>query len=203
MEHLVPHVHTQNGLAKAFIKRLQLIARTLVMRTKLPVSVWGYTILHAAMLVRLRPTVTQPHSPLQLVIGYEPNVSYLRVFGCAIYVPITPPLRTKIGSQRKKEINVGYDSPSIVRYLDPLTGDLFTARFADCHFDETILLSLGGDKHANVPVERHEFSWYASTMSHLDPRTVQSETKVQRIIDLQSIGQSMPNAFKDLAKVTI
>ncbi|KAM1236526.1 hypothetical protein TB1_036988 [Malus domestica] len=38
VEHLVPYVHTQNGLAEAFIKCLQLIARTLVMRTKLPVS---------------------------------------------------------------------------------------------------------------------------------------------------------------------
>ncbi|KAM1391009.1 hypothetical protein ACFX2I_018765 [Malus domestica] len=67
VEHHVPHVHTQNGLAKAFIKRIQLIARTMVMRTKLPVSTWGYAILHAAMLVRLRPTATQPHSLLQLV----------------------------------------------------------------------------------------------------------------------------------------
>ena len=118
VEHLMPHVHTQNGLAEAFIKRLQMIARTLVMRTKLPVSAWGYAILHAAMLVRLRPIATQPHSPLQLVTGYEPDVSYLRVFGCAIYVPIAPPLvRTKIGPQRKMRIYVGYDSPSIVRYL--------------------------------------------------------------------------------------
>ena len=70
VEHLVPHVHTQNGLAEAFIKRIQLIARTLVMRTKLPVSAWGYAILHAAMLVHLKPTATQPHSLLQLVIGY-------------------------------------------------------------------------------------------------------------------------------------
>ncbi|KAM2686024.1 hypothetical protein EV2_008965 [Malus domestica] len=38
VEHHVPHVHTQNGMAEAFIKRLQLIAWTLVMRTKLPVS---------------------------------------------------------------------------------------------------------------------------------------------------------------------
>ena len=58
VEHHVPHVHTQNGLAKAFIKRLQMIARTLVMRTKLPESAWGYAILHAAMLVRLRPIAT-------------------------------------------------------------------------------------------------------------------------------------------------
>ncbi|KAM2879505.1 hypothetical protein FF1_014994 [Malus domestica] len=38
VEQLVPHVHTQNGLAETFIKCLQLIVQTLVMRTKLPVS---------------------------------------------------------------------------------------------------------------------------------------------------------------------
>ena len=38
VEHFVPHVHTQNGLPKAFIKHIQLIGRTLVMRTILPVS---------------------------------------------------------------------------------------------------------------------------------------------------------------------
>ncbi|KAM1172137.1 hypothetical protein ACFX2G_022752 [Malus domestica] len=37
MEHPVSHVHTQNGMTEAFIKCIQLIARTLVMRTKLPV----------------------------------------------------------------------------------------------------------------------------------------------------------------------
>ncbi|KAM1339627.1 hypothetical protein ACFX2H_038130 [Malus domestica] len=58
MEHLVPHVHTQNSMAKAFIKRIQLIAQTLVMRTKLSGSAWGYAILHAAMLVHLRLTAT-------------------------------------------------------------------------------------------------------------------------------------------------
>ena len=36
--HTHTHAHTQNGLAKALIKRLQLIARPMVMKTKLPVS---------------------------------------------------------------------------------------------------------------------------------------------------------------------
>ncbi|KAM2980976.1 hypothetical protein FF2_012335 [Malus domestica] len=89
-----------------------------------------------------------------------------------------------MGPQRKMGIYVGYDSPSIVCYLEPLIGDLFTAYFANCHFDETIFPSLRGDKYANVPVERHKLSWYAPTMSHLDPCTAQSKTEVQRIIDL-------------------
>ena len=37
VEFQVPHVHTQNGHAKAFIKRLQLIARIMVMCPKLHV----------------------------------------------------------------------------------------------------------------------------------------------------------------------
>ena len=35
VEHHVAHTHTKNGLAKSIIKRLQLIARPLLMKTKL------------------------------------------------------------------------------------------------------------------------------------------------------------------------
>ena len=35
IEHIVAHTHTQNCLTKSFIKRLQLIARPLLMKTKL------------------------------------------------------------------------------------------------------------------------------------------------------------------------
>ena len=37
VEHPIAHVHIQIGLAEAFIKRLQLIARPLLMSTKLPI----------------------------------------------------------------------------------------------------------------------------------------------------------------------
>jgi len=184
VEHPVPHVHSQNGLAEAHIKRLQLVSRALVMHTNLPVSAWGYAVLHAAMLLRFRPVARQPFSAYQLVTGYEPSVSHLRIFGCAIYVPIAPPQRIKMGPQRRLGIYVGYDSPAIVRYLEPTTGDLFTARFADCHFDETYFPPLGGDRNTSIPVERQELLWANPNMSHHDPRTSQSEMEVRRILDL-------------------
>ena len=37
------------------------------------------------------------------------------------------------------EIYVGFESPSIIQYLEPLTADQFQARFVDYHFNETIL----------------------------------------------------------------
>ena len=36
IQYSISHVHTQNGLAKSFIKRLQLIARPFLLNTKLP-----------------------------------------------------------------------------------------------------------------------------------------------------------------------
>jgi len=107
------------------------------MRCKLSNSTWGHAILHVASLICIRPTSYHNSSPLELVFGREPNISHLRIFGCAVYVPISPPKQTKMGPQRRLGIYVGYESPSIIKYLGPTTGDLFTARFVDCHFYES------------------------------------------------------------------
>ena len=145
VEHSVAHVHTQNDLAESLIKHLQLIARSLLMKTKFPTSVWGDVILHAATLIRIRPTSYHKVYPLQLFMVQEPNISNQKFFGSVVHVPVAPPNRTKMGSQRRLGIYVGFESPSIIRYLEPLTGDMFTARFADCRFNETVFPKLGGE----------------------------------------------------------
>ena len=198
VEHPVAHVHTQNGLAESLIKRLQLIARPLLMKAKLPTSCWGHAVLHAASLIRIRPTSYHEYSPLQMVFGQEPNISHLRIFGCAVYIPITPPQRTKMGPQRRLGIYVGYESPSIIKYLEPMTGDLFTARFADCHFDESVFPTLGGE---NNKLDK-EISWNELALSHYDPRTRQCELEIQKLIHLQSLANQLPDAFTDPHRVT-
>jgi len=72
--------------------------------------------------------------------------------------------------------NVGFNSPFIIRFLEPLTSDVFKARFEDCHFDENIFLSLGKEKL--VPKARQEITWNNPKLSHFDPRTNQFELKV-------------------------
>ena len=73
----VAHVHSQNGLVESFIKRLQLIVRPLLLKSKLPLSAWGHAIIHAANLICLRPIANHDLSPLQLAKGYQPNISQL------------------------------------------------------------------------------------------------------------------------------
>jgi hypothetical protein len=63
-----------------------------------------------------------------------------------VYVPISSSQRTKISPQRRLRIYIGFHSPSIIKYLEPLTGDIFIAHFANCQFDETIFPILGGEK---------------------------------------------------------
>ena len=102
--------------------------------------------MHAASLIRIRPTSYHEYSPSQLVLGTQPNISHLRIFSCAVYVPIATTQRTKMGPQHRIMIYVGLDSPSIIKYLEPMTGDVFRARFTDYHFNETVFPQLRGEK---------------------------------------------------------
>ena len=95
---------------------------------------------------------------------------------------------------------MGYKSPSIIKYLEPLTGDLFTARHADCIFNEDHFPALGGDfKYHN---ECQKIDWDAKSISNADPRTQETELQVEKIIDLQYIANNLPNAFTDYKDVT-
>ena len=94
---------------------------------------------------------------------------------------------------------MGFDSLSIIRYLEPLTGDVFKALLEDFYFNETIFPPLGGEK--SLPEARREITWNVSTLSHLDPRTNQCELEVQKIIHLQGIANQLPDVFTDNKKI--
>jgi hypothetical protein len=53
VQHSVPYVHTQNGLAESLIKRIKLIAIPLLHNSNLPISCWGHAVLHAAVPIQL------------------------------------------------------------------------------------------------------------------------------------------------------
>jgi len=89
---------------------------------------------------------------------------------------------------KKVGIYIGYASLSIIKYLEPITRDLFTARFVDCHFDESTYATLGGE---NKQLKK-EIDWNTLLLSHLDPHTNKCEIEVQKIIHLQNIANQLP-----------
>ena len=105
-----------------------------------------------------------------------------------------------MGPHRNLGIYVGYQSPSIIKYLEPLTVDLFMARYADCIFNEDHLPALGGDYKYHS--ECQEINWDAQVISSLDPCTLEIEQQVQKIINLQHIANNLPEAFTDYKGLT-
>jgi hypothetical protein len=104
-----------------------------------------------------------------------------------------------IGSPPEVGIYVGYETPSIIKYLEPMTGDLHTARYVDCVFDEDHFPALGGERH---PEECREIEWNATGMRSSDPHPSESEPGVRRIIHLQSLANELLDAFTDHKIVT-
>jgi hypothetical protein len=83
-------------------------------------------------------------------------------------VPILGPKCNKMGPQRQPGIYVGFDSASIICYLEPTTGDVFKARFVDCHFFETTFPKL----HATtLEVLPDKLQWKIDFDFWNDPRT--------------------------------
>jgi hypothetical protein len=119
--------------------------RPLLHNCNLPIRCWGHVVLHAVDLIQLRPTAYHNTSRLYLVRGNDTSISHLRKFECVVYAPISPPKCTSMGPHRKLGIYMGYHSPSIIKYMEPLTGDLFTAWYADCIFNEDHFPALGED----------------------------------------------------------
>ena len=92
---------------------------------------------------------------------------------------------------------MGYKSPSIIKYLEPLTRDLFTNRFADCIFDETHFPALGR-YNLKFKIECYEISWNENRLNYLDPYISQLELEVQRIIHLQGLTSQLSDAYTNL-----
>ena len=97
------------------------------MRTNLPLSAWGARSITCSYAYSSEAHYHLIFPTQQLVTGYESSISYLCVLGCAIYVPITQPQRIQMGPHRRMSIYVGCESPTIHRYIVPLSGDLFVA----------------------------------------------------------------------------
>jgi hypothetical protein len=62
---------------------------------------------------------------------------------------------------------MGYYSQLIIKYLEPLTEDLFTACYVDCIFNEDHFLTLGEDYKYHSECE--EINWDDKSILSSDP----------------------------------
>ena len=65
------------------------------------------------------------HNDLEDPMNYLDLSNGVDMTHCVVYVPIVPLQLTKMGPQCRLGIYSGFDSPPIIRYLEPLIGDVF------------------------------------------------------------------------------
>jgi hypothetical protein len=92
-----------------------------------------------------------------------------------------------MGPQRQQGIYVGFDSPSVIRFLEPANGDVFKARFQDSHFYEDIFPKLHYEQQPSNLTKPQELQWQTQNTVWNDPRTNQSDDAVKCILYLNEM----------------
>ena len=108
-----------------------------------------------------------------------------------------PKLKT-IGTHRIEGIYVGFDSPSVIRYLSLPAGTLLRAQFQNSHFDETIFLVLPNNKDTGLL----DFFAPQTFTQNLDPCTALTEQEVRKLVSLKALADRLPDGFADAPCIT-
>ena len=109
-----------------------------------------------------------------------------------VYVPLSPPQHTLMGSHRKLGINLRFQISVDCSVSRSLREDLFTTCMLYFSINE-LFQALGG--RLEVPYIMPEKYLNAWGISSSGSRTKVTELWVQRIIDLHSIANKLPHAF--------
>ena len=127
-----------NGIAERMNRTLQDKARTMMLESGLPGSLWGEILLTSCVLRNLTPTSSLSVTPLEMWTRKKPSVEHLRVMGCKAYCQFDKIQQEgKYGAKAWMGPLVGYslDTPGY-RVWDHVSHRVWDVRGPD--FDETV-----------------------------------------------------------------
>ena len=115
-EKSAPYSPHQNGTAERSWRTLFEMARSLLLQSKLPKSLWTYAVMAATHIRNRCYSQRIKDTPYGVITGIKPDVSKLHIFGSTCYSYVQNP--KKLDARSKKGIFVGYDrnSPSYLVY---------------------------------------------------------------------------------------
>ena len=134
-----PYSPASNGISERTNRAILDPVRSMLKHAGLPNAFWAEA---SSVAVYIKNRVLHSAlgmSPYEALHGKKPDISHLRVFGCAAYahVPIEKG-RQKLDDRAKRCIFIGYtESTSIWKLYDPATKRGLTSR--DVKFDESIV----------------------------------------------------------------
>ncbi|KAJ9558089.1 hypothetical protein OSB04_012703 [Centaurea solstitialis] len=92
-----PYTPQMNGVSERRNRTLLDMVRTMMCHSSLPVSFWGHALETAAHILNRAPTKSVEKTPYELWKGKKPNISFLKIWGCEVYVkrPTSEKLKPK------------------------------------------------------------------------------------------------------------
>src|SRR3954468_23395170 len=103
------------------------MVRSMMSLTDLPLSFWGYALETAAFTLNRAPSKSAEKTPYELWFGNKPKLSFLKVWGCDVYVKKLQP--DKLEPKAEKCVFIGYPKETIgYSFYHRSEGKVFVAK---------------------------------------------------------------------------
>ncbi len=117
----------RNGVSERRNRTLLDMVRSMMALTDLPLSFWGYALETAAFTLNRAPSKSVETTPYELWFGKKPHLSFLKVWGCDVYVKKL--LSDKITPKAEKCVFIGYPKETMgYTFYHRSEGKVFVAR---------------------------------------------------------------------------
>ncbi|KAJ9565991.1 LOW QUALITY PROTEIN: hypothetical protein OSB04_001957 [Centaurea solstitialis] len=132
-----PYTSPQNGKAERTIRTINNTLRTSLIQASLPPIFWVEALLSSVHTFNLLPSTTiQYKTPFEVLFGFSPTYSHLRVFGCLCYPNTSPTSVHKLAPRSSACVYLGPSTDHRgYRCLDLITQKVIISRHVN--FDET------------------------------------------------------------------
>ncbi|KAJ9545073.1 hypothetical protein OSB04_024780 [Centaurea solstitialis] len=132
-----PYTSPQNGKAERTIRTINNTLRTSLIQASLPPTFWVEALLSSIHTFNLLPSTTiQYKTPFEVLFGFFPTYTHLRVFGCLCYPYTSPTSPHKLAPRSSACVDLGPSTDHRgYRCLDLITQKVIISRHVT--FDET------------------------------------------------------------------
>ncbi|KAJ9561984.1 hypothetical protein OSB04_007144 [Centaurea solstitialis] len=138
-----PYTPQMNGVSERRNRTLLDMVRSMMCHSTLTVSFWGHALETAAHILNIAPTKSVEKTPYELWKGKKPKMSFLKIWGCEVY--IKRPTSEKLKPKSDKCFFVGYPKTTVGYYFyNPEENKVFVAR--NGKFLEEKFLSFGNTR---------------------------------------------------------
>jgi len=117
----------RNGVSERRNRTLLDMVRSMMALSDLPLSFWGYALETATFTLNRAPSKSVETTPYELWFGNKPKLSFLKVWGCDVYVKKLQP--DKLEPKADKCVFIGYPKETIgYTFYHRSEGKVFVAK---------------------------------------------------------------------------